>query len=135
MNGSVNSMVLKAIVIGNDIERFGHVLRALSARGIAGSIEQDPQAVLDSCAVSPPDLVIAAEQLAGMTGIRFLSQLVAVAWTTSTILIADEEEDLVHDKTEGLGILGSIRNTEDSENLERLLDRFIDMKRSALSEI
>jgi CheY-like chemotaxis protein len=128
MIGSVNGMAWKALVVGNNAPGYRSVLEILSRRGIEGAIETNPDAALQSCASTAPDLVIVDEHLDGMTGIRFLSQLVSVAWTTSTILVADEEEELVHDKTEGLGILGSIRNVEDSKNLERLLDRFIDMK-------
>jgi hypothetical protein len=53
--------------------------------------------------------------------------LLKVSWTTSTILIADEEEEAIHDQTEGLGILGSIRTVNDMETLDRLLDRFLEI--------
>jgi len=60
-----------------------------------------------------------------MTGIHFLAELLKVSWQTSTILIADEEEEVIHDQTEGLGILGAIRTADDIGSLDRLLDRFL----------
>jgi hypothetical protein len=60
-----------------------------------------------------------------MTGIRFLAELLKVSWTTSAILISDEEEEALHDQTEGLGILGAIRAADDVETLDRLIDRFL----------
>ena len=77
--------------------------------------------------MNPPDLVIVEDRLTGMTGIHFLAELLKVSWTTSTILISDEEEEALHDQTEGLGILGAIRTVDDVESLDRLLDRFLEI--------
>jgi hypothetical protein len=62
-----------------------------------------------------------------MTGIHFLAELLKVSWTTSAILISDEEEEALHDRTEGLGILGAIRTVDDVKSLDRLLDKFREM--------
>jgi len=118
-------MELKAAVIVNDASQARPIVESLSRKGFARIVESDPQAVLEACSVNPPDLVIVEDRLRGMTGIRFLAELLKVSWTTSTILIADEEEEALHDRTEGLGILGAIRATDDVESLDRLIDRFL----------
>ena len=122
-------MELRATVIVNDAGQARPILESLSQKGFTGIAESDPQAVLDACQVNPPDLVIVEEHLTGMTGIRFLSRLVSTCWTTSAILITDEQEESVHQMTEGLGILGYMRNFEDTASLDRLLDRFLAMSR------
>ncbi len=117
-------MELRAVVIVNDASQARPIVECLSRKGFVGIIESDPQAVLESCSVNPPDLVIVEDRV---TGIRFLAELLKVSWTTSTILIADEEEEVLHDQTEGLGILGAIRTVDDTESLDRLLDRFLEI--------
>jgi DNA-binding response OmpR family regulator len=118
-------MELRAAIIVNDASQARPIAESLSRKGFARIVESDPQAVLESCGVNPPDLVIVEDRLRGMTGVHFLAELLKVSWTTSTILIADEEEEALHDQTEGLGILGSIKTFDDVESLERLLDRFL----------
>jgi DNA-binding NarL/FixJ family response regulator len=117
-------MKLTAAVIVNDASQARPILESLSRKGFAGIVESDPKAVLETCMVNPPDLVIVEDRLTGMTGIHFLAELLKVSWTTSTILIADEEEEAIHDRTEGLGILGAIRTADDVKSLDRLLDKF-----------
>jgi DNA-binding response OmpR family regulator len=118
-------MKLRAAVIVNDASQARQIVECLSRKGFVGIIESDPQAVLETCSVNPPDLVIVEDRLRGMTGIHFLAELLKVSWTTSTILIADEEEEALHHQTEGLGIIGAIRTVDDVESLDRLLDKFL----------
>lgn len=118
-------MELRAAIIVNDASQARPIVESLSQKGFARIVESDPKAVLESCSVNPPDLVIVEDRLRGMTGVHFLAELLKVSWKTSTILIADEEEEALHDQTEGLGILGSIRKVDDKESLDRLLDRFL----------
>jgi hypothetical protein len=54
-----------------------------------------------------------------------LSEFLTIAWTTSAILICDEDEETVHQRTEGLGILGHIRSVRDMDGLDKLLDSFL----------
>ena len=50
--------------------------------------------------------------------------LLKVSWTTATILVSERDENVIHEATEGLGILGYIKNYEDSEGFESLLKKF-----------
>jgi hypothetical protein len=62
-----------------------------------------------------------------MTGSRFLSEFLAISWTTAAILISDEDEETVHRRTEGLGILGHMRSVKDVDRLEKMLDSLLDI--------
>jgi hypothetical protein len=68
--------------------------------------------------------VVLEDILDSMTGVRFLQQLLAISWTTASILISDEPEDTLHEKTEGLGILGRIRDYGDIIGLKMLFRTF-----------
>jgi len=119
----------RAVVVVNQAHQVRPILKSLSRKGFSTIFQSDPQKALEACKIHPPDLVIVEDCLKGMTGTRFLSELVRVCWSTSTILVTDEEEEIVHQRTEGLGIIGHIRNYEDTARLERLLDRLLEMRR------
>ena len=125
MNKALEEMRLRALVVVDGGDQVSRVMESLSKRRILATVITDPEEALDECRKNPPHLVIVGSVLATMTGVRFLAELLKVSWTTSTILIADEEEEAIHDQTEGLGILGAIRAVDDMESLDRLLDRFL----------
>ena len=115
---------LRAIVLVNDSSQASDTVSALSGRGLSVEIATDPESVLVECRATPADLVVVEDRLGPMSGPQFLSELLKISWTTSAILMCDEEEQSVHERTEGLGILGSIRNAKDVDGLHRLIDKF-----------
>jgi DNA-binding response OmpR family regulator len=127
MKTASENVGLRAIVLAEDPRRVSGLVDGLSKRGISASVSTDPDEALVECRKNPPHLVIVASDLVTMTGVHFLAELLKVSWTTSTILIADEEEEVIHDQTEGLGILGAIGTADDKESLDRLLDRFLEI--------
>ena len=74
--------------------------------------------------VNKPDLAVVDENLATMSGIHFILDLLKVSWTTATILVSDRDDEAIHEATEGLGILGHIKDYEDLEGFESLLKKF-----------
>ncbi|MGB6068214.1 MAG: hypothetical protein WBG50_25690 [Desulfomonilaceae bacterium] len=118
---------LRAVVLADDSRPVSGVLACLSKRNIFTTVLNDPDKALDECRNNPPQLVIVESALATMTGVRFLSELLKFSWKTATILVADEEEETIHNQTEGLGILGAIKTVDDIEGLETLLDKFLEI--------
>ncbi len=102
-------------------------MKSLEKRGLATTLRSDLNEALDECRRNPPDLAIVEKTAGAMTGVHFLAELLKVSWTTSAILIADEEENVLHQETEGLGILGTIKSVDDVEGMERLIDRFLEV--------
>jgi DNA-binding response OmpR family regulator len=125
MKKASKEMRLRAIVVVDSRDLVSRLTETLSKRDISASVKTDPDKALDECRREPPHLAIVGSFLATMTGVHFLAELLKVSWTTSTILISDEEEEALHDQTEGLGILGAIRAADDVETLDRLIDRFL----------
>jgi hypothetical protein len=115
---------LRALVAAR--EPASTLMDTLSRRGISTTVVADADEALRECRMNPPHLVIVAG-LDGMTEIGFLRELLKISWKTFTILVADEDEEVLHDQTEGLGILGSIRRADDTEGLDNLLDKFVKM--------
>ena len=118
---------LIAIVVVAAAPEVSRLVKSLDKRGFATKVINNPHEALDECRRNPPDLAIVEKTVGPMGGVQFLAELLKVSWTTSTIMIADEEEDLLHQETEGLGILGSISALADVEGLERLIDRLFEM--------
>lgn len=114
-----------AFVVVNEATAAEPFADMLSDRGMVPTVFTDPQDALQRCRQDPPDLVIVEDGLTGMRGIDFLSALLRISWTTSTILITEDDEETVHEKTEGLGILGSVGGFEDLDGLAMLLRKFV----------
>ena len=96
---------------------------ALSKRGMDATILSDPEEALRLCRDTPPNLAIVEDPLRSMSGTVFLGHLVRISWITSTILIADSDEKQVHERAEGLGILGHLKSPHDKEGLDLLLEK------------
>lgn len=122
-------MELRTVIVVNDPDQAGPILECLARKGFSGIVESDPEKALEGCRINPPALVIAEDRLQGITGTRFLSELVRISWKTSTVLVVNEEEEVVHQRTEGLGILGHIRDCEDTASMEKLLDKMLEIRR------
>ncbi len=114
---------LRAIIAVD--ERVSKLIETLSKQSISATVITNADEALDECLMNPPDLAIVGTSLGSMTGIHFLAELLKISWKTATILISDEEEEALHEKTEGLGILGAIKTVDDTESLEPLLDKFL----------
>lgn len=119
---------LKAIVVVNEPGRVEVIRRSLSQREMDATILSDPEEALRLCRDVPPNLAIVEDPLQTMSGTVFLGHLVRISWITSTILITDSDETQVHERAEGLGILGHLKSPDDKEGLEHLLDRFAAMQ-------
>jgi DNA-binding NarL/FixJ family response regulator len=113
-----------AILLLNDLDNSSAIKRIIEESGISVTVASDPEYAIQQCRLSPPKLVVVDSLVKNASGIKFLSDLLRISWTTSSILIADQDEEAVHNITEGLGILGYIRSYHDSEKLKNLLDVF-----------
>lgn len=114
--------------------RAFNLLATLARQGMAATLQSDPIEALRECRLNPPHLVIVEDDLGSMSGVRFLSELLKLSWTTSTILIANESEEAVHERTEGLGILGRIRDYDDTATLHSLIEKFFSLTSQPFSK-
>lgn len=120
----------EVLVIGVPPGLCAMVSTELTERGGKASFYSDPQEAIRHCRGNIPDLVIVHGESLGVAPEVFIRELLGVSWTMSTLLITDEDEETVHEKTEGLGILGHIRSPGDTGALGKLLDTFITMRQS-----
>lgn len=123
MSNEKRGKTVIAFIVADSPEEVSGILHELAARGISGQIFT-PDEALEKASTSPPDLAIVSEHLANTTGPRVIQQLLERSWQISTILVSDKDEEILHDETEGLGILGSIKSFDDKMRFNKLLDTF-----------
>lgn len=97
---------------------------ALRNEGMTVTVLSNAEEALAHCKNSPPDLVVVEDRLGTDSGLKLIGDLLAISWTTATVLITTDSADEVHERTEGLGILGSISDYTDREGLKSLLINF-----------
>jgi DNA-binding response OmpR family regulator len=113
----------RVMVVVEEPSDARRVAELVQKQGSVPIVVADPDKALEACRSTPPDIVIVDDDLMSMTGKQFLARLLRISWTTASILITADEEEIVHEKTEGLGILGRMRNYTDEEALAGLLQR------------
>lgn len=95
-----------------------------STRGIELTVVDSPADCLQKCRTCIPDLLIVEDDPGTDVGIKIVRDILKISWTVSSILISPLEDNEIHDRAEGLGILGSISALDDFEKLSHLLDTF-----------
>ncbi len=114
----------KALVLVKEPGSAASLIQRLTEAGFIVDSSSDPTLSLDKSRLNKPDLVVVEEDLQTMSGIHFISELLKISWTTSTILVSERNDNVIHEATEGLGILGHIKDYEDLEGFESLLKKF-----------
>lgn len=118
----------RALIVVHDRSAAEAISAACTAKGIDAMIETDERRALDLCRTDPPDVAIVGDPLESMSAYQFLTELLKISWTISAILLTGEDAETVHEKAEGLGILGHISHPGERENLGQLLDDFERLK-------
>ena len=114
----------KALVLLKEPSSAASLIQVLIEAGFTVDASSDPIQSLEECRRNKPDLAVIDEDLQTMSGIHFIFDLLKVSWTTATIIVSKRVDEAIHEATEGLGILGHIKDYEDLESLERLVKKF-----------
>jgi DNA-binding NarL/FixJ family response regulator len=118
------SELRKALVLVKDPGAAASLIEKLTEAGFIAETSNDPIRGLHECRANKPEIVVVDENLPTMSGIHFISDLLKISWTTATILVSERDDNVIHEATEGLGILGHINDYEDLATLEDLLKKF-----------
>jgi DNA-binding response OmpR family regulator len=129
MNVGAFENLPKALIVVKEPGGATALAQVLIASRFSVLVSSDPTEALERLYADPRGLVLVEDDLSVMSGVRFLMEVLKIDWKAFSILITDEDEESVHDKTEGLGILGSIRNMGDVEGLRNLVSKYLDIVR------
>lgn len=115
---------LRALILSTNATGVAKVSAFLRDRGIeALAVDSLERCVLQAKS-SPPDILIAEDDVTSNIGLLAIRELLRISWMVSSILVIDLDETEIHDRAEGLGILGNLRAIDDLEKLDRLLDDY-----------
>ncbi len=121
---SIQNNGINALIFLRDEAGAKIVSAALEKRGIkslnVGSLAQ----CIDQMRTSSPDILIVEDATNSNIGIKAIQEALKISWTVSPILISPLDEKQIHDRAEGLGILGFISSPADTEKLNSLVDVF-----------
>ncbi len=113
-----------AMIFSSDDEGINKVVPFLKNRDIDSTVVKSHGQFIDQMKLVSPDILIVEDDTTTNIGIRAIREALGISWTISSILISSLDKDEVHERTEGLGILGSLRSLNDIDQLGSLIDVF-----------
>lgn len=120
MQGTSSNTMRAVLFLGQGFSP-GTISQILSRHGFLVHCATDCQVALQEHRQAPFHLALVDDGYESRPAAAIIQDLLKIAWTTNAIIISKTEESQLHEETEGLGILGSIRDGNDVEKLEELL--------------
>lgn len=124
-----NGKQFKACVFVEDGAYISPLLKILESFEITAEVFSKPDSALSRHNQEAFDLLIAQDHLDTRAGLKLINDFLATNWMTSSILICDLDEDTVHERAEGLGILGHVRHLDEAPSLKTLLNKFKELNK------
>ncbi|MBU1566097.1 MAG: response regulator [Proteobacteria bacterium] len=113
---------MKVLLVAKDITQFSALevrLKCLQEMDLVSAATGD--AGLSQLKSQKIDLVIVNEQLADMSGIAFVKQLVRINPLANTAIVSALTDEEFHEATEGLGVLMQLPPQTQEKDAEALL--------------
>lgn len=123
-NLSITDEGIKALIFLDDEAGAKTVSTLLKKHGIESFAVNSLEKCLDRMRLSSPDILIVEDNTNSNIGIKAVQEALRISWTVSPILISSLNEEQIHDRAEGLGILGFMSSPSDVEKLDSLIDIF-----------
>lgn len=120
MQGTSANTMRAVLFLGQDFSP-GPISQTLSHHGFLVHCATDYQNALQEHRQAPFALAVVDEAYESGSASAIIQDLLKIDWTTHAIVISKTDESQLHEETEGLGILGSIRDAHDVEKLAELL--------------
>jgi CheY-like chemotaxis protein len=114
----------KLLLVGSGNDTFAKVAKALQENlSVEFKRAESGNSALDRLLKEPVDLVVAAEQLADMSGLAFAAKLVVQNPMVNCALVSSLDDDDFHEASEGLGILAKLPTDPDETQAAELLQK------------
>ena len=116
--------VARACIVKDGILDVSSIMNLLESSQIVAEVFSASDEALLRQKQEPFDLLIIHDDPSTGDGLKLAGEFLKINWMTSTIVICDEDESIIHDRAEGLGILGHVRKAEDLKSFAQLLTKF-----------
>jgi nitrogen fixation NifU-like protein len=114
----------RACIVMDGTLNLSLILNLLGSFHIVPEVFSTPAGALRGQKQEHFDILIVHDDPSTGEGLKLVGEFLKINWMTSAIVICDQDESIIHDRAEGLGILGHIRTPDDLENLAQLLIKF-----------
>ena len=114
----------RACIVEDGTLDISSILNLLASSQIVAEVFSASDRALLRQKQEPFDLLIIHDDPSTGAGLKLAGEFLKINWMTSTIVICDQDESIIHDRAEGLGILGHLRNSADLKSLAQLLTKF-----------
>ncbi len=114
----------RACIVEDGILDISSIFNLLASSQIVAEVFSASDQALLRQKQEPFDLLIIHDDPSTGAGLKLAGEFLKINWMTSTIVICDQDESIIHDRAEGLGILGHLRNSADLKSLAQLLTKF-----------
>ena len=126
-----NGKQFKACVFVEQDADISPLLKILESFDISAEVFSEPDLALSMHNREAFDLLIVQDHPDQGAGLKLINDFLATNWMTSSILICDLDEDTVHERAEGLGILGYVRHFDEATSIKALLNKFRELNKQA----
>jgi len=116
--------VARACIVEDGTLDISSILNLLASSQIVAEVFSASDRALLRQKQEPFDLLIIHDDPSTGAGLKLAGEFLKINWMTSTIVICDQDESIIHDRAEGLGILGHVRMVDDLNSLAQLLTKF-----------
>ncbi len=116
--------VARACIVEDGISDISSILNLLASSQIVVEVFPASDQALLGQKQEPFDLLIIHDDPSTGAGLKLAGEFLKINWMTSTIVICDQDESIIHDRAEGLGILGHVRKAEDLKSFAQLITKF-----------
>ncbi len=114
----------RACIVEDETLDISSILNLLASSQIVAEVFSASDRALLRQKQEPFDLLIIHDDPSTGAGLKLAGEFLKINWMTSTIVICDQDESIIHDRAEGLGILGHVRKVDDLNSLAQLLTKF-----------
>ena len=114
----------RACIVEDGTLDISSILNLLASSQIVAEVFSASDRALLRQKQEPFDLLIIHDDPSTGAGLKLAGEFLKINWMTSTIVICDQDESIIHDRAEGLGILGHVRKVDDLNTLAQLLTKF-----------
>ncbi|MFH0959317.1 MAG: iron-sulfur cluster assembly scaffold protein [Pseudomonadota bacterium] len=114
----------RACILLNGTLNLSLILNMLGSFQIVPEVFSKADEALRSQQKDSFQLLIVQDDPSTGEGLKLIGEFLKINWMTSAIVVCDQDEAIIHDRAEGLGILGHIRTPDDLENLAKLITKF-----------
>jgi DNA-binding response OmpR family regulator len=122
-----NSSV-SAVIVASNAQAARPASSVCRLHGITDRVFSDGPTAVQESKDAPPALLIVEDDLKPLSGPEIITEFLKLSWQVSSILVSPDDGETVHEKTEGMGILGHVAGWDDRNGLEQLVRTFWDLR-------